>query len=350
MKWKDVLIGGSRIAMKRNLFRRYLGKMEFLWHSLFKGMAAADRVIEAPVGSTDGVEVIQEVGGGGVYKDLLQGKVTQQVAEMRDKYYRVIKEADKFDTSSIRMVINPDNEDDIQFANTGESLRKKTKADFEKHCEVYNKENLPIRVIQDNKHIEKHGSIDTFELPKGLYDYDTTISISRDGITPRIELEKFVTKIVVRTKGEGRAYVDLYLPTMPGQFSKLDAIMVSNLKTIWETRDMRSDLTDFSGFEWYSYHAWNSPEFCLFKYDDVHFVDIDIFDGSYVLTFDCNTVNDGSDMTESLKKPEVDMQYKNKAPKKDAIDLFTLQRHIRSEETEEIDIENLSSTTFKLDS
>lgn len=336
---------------KHNIYKRYLANIKFLWHSLFRGMASADRIIEAPLGSTDGVEVIQEVCGGGVYKDMLQGKVTQQVAEARDKYYRIIKEADKYDTSNIRMIINPDNEDDIQFVNTTDSLKKKTKSDFMKHCEVYNKEGLPLRTIQDNKHLERHGSIGTFELPKGIYDYDTTLMILRDGITPRIELEKFATKIVVRTKGEGRAYVDLYLPTSPGQFSKIDAILISNLKNMWDTKNFRSDLTDFTGFEWYSYHAWNSPEFCLFKYDDIHLVDIDIFDGNYVLVFDCNIVNDGTDMTERLKTKEVDEQYKMKSPKKDVIDIFTLKRRMDKEEKKgDIDTENLFSTTFKLDS
>ena len=328
-----------------------MANIKFLWHSLFRGMASADRIIEAPLGSTDGVEVIQEVCGGGVYKDMLQGKVTQQVAEARDKYYRIIKEADKYDTSNIRMIINPDNEDDIQFVNTTDSLKKKTKSDFMKHCEVYNKEGLPLRTIQDNKHLERHGSIGTFELPKGIYDYDTTLMILRDGITPRIELEKFATKIVVRTKGEGRAYVDLYLPTSPGQFSKIDAILISNLKNMWDTKNFRSDLTDFTGFEWYSYHAWNTPEFCLFKYDDIHLVDIDIFDGNYVLVFDCNIVNDGTDMTERLKTKEVDEQYKMKSPKKDVIDIFTLKRRMDKEEKKgDIDTETLFSTTFKLDS
>ena len=336
---------------KHNIYKRYLANIKFLWHSLFRGMASADRIIEAPLGSTDGVEVIQEVDGGGVYKDMLQGKVTQQVAEARDKYYRIIKEADKYDTSNIRMIINPDNEDDIQFVNTTDSLKKKTKSDFMKHCEVYNKEGLPLRTIQDNKHLERHGSIGTFELPKGIYDYDTTLMILRDGITPRIELEKFATKIVVRTKGEGRAYVDLYLPTSPGQFSKIDAILISNLKNMWDTKNFRSDLTDFTGFEWYSYHAWNSPEFCLFKYDDIHLVDIDIFDGNYVLVFDCNIVNDGTDMTERLKTKEVDEQYKMKSPKKDVIDIFTLKRRMDKEEKKgDIDTETLFSTTFKLDS
>lgn len=336
---------------KHNIYKRYLANIKFLWHSLFRGMASADRIIEAPLGSTDGVEVIQEVCGGGVYKDMLQGKVTQQVAEARDKYYRIIKEADKYDTSNIRMIINPDNEDDIQFVNTTDSLKKKTKSDFMKHCEVYNKEGLPLRTIQDNKHLERHGSIGTFELPKGIYDYDTTLMILRDGITPRIELEKFATKIVVRTKGEGRAYVDLYLPTSPGQFSKIDAILISNLKNMWDTKNFRSDLTDFTGFEWYSYHAWNTPEFCLFKYDDIHLVDIDIFDGNYVLVFNCNIVNDGTDMTERLKTKEVDEQYKMKSPKKDVIDIFTLKRRMDKEEKKgDIDTETLFSTTFKLDS
>lgn len=47
--------------------------LKSLWHSIFYGMAGADNVINAPVGSSDGTEIVQRVrGGGGVFEDLLQ--------------------------------------------------------------------------------------------------------------------------------------------------------------------------------------------------------------------------------------------------------------------------------------
>ena len=74
--------------IKRNL--------QLFWHSLFRGMAAADTVIKAPVGSENSSEIVQQMKTGGVFDDMLQQKETQRVKETRDKYYRVLREADKW--------------------------------------------------------------------------------------------------------------------------------------------------------------------------------------------------------------------------------------------------------------
>ena len=103
-----------------------------------------------------------------------------------------------------------------------------------KHSNVYNPENLPLRTIQDNKQIQKKNNLvggfnavfDPEMVPNGLTDYDTTISIERDGITPRFFLEKYAKKVVVRNNGN-RAYVDLYFSIYASQFGKVDAILVS---------------------------------------------------------------------------------------------------------------------------
>ena len=328
-----------------------------LWHSLFYGMAAADTVITSPVGSSDSQEIVQQARSSSVYSDLLNQQETQRVKEVREKYYRILREAEKVDTSKIKIVGDVDS-GDWSFEIPKEHLRKKSLEDFKKHSDVLNKENYPIRTIQDNKHMEKHNTITGYNgvfdpslLPKGLYDYDTTLSIERDGFTPRFEIEKFVTKIVVREKPDGRALVDLYLPLIPSQFGKIDAILISNLHQLRDEKIMKSDLTDVMKFKWFSDRAWNVEDMCLFEFDDVKYTGIDVFDGSFVLTFDCNPVHNGKDLVEKFFTKEMDEKYKNNAPKSDTIDLFTLQRHINKKEEQkgEVDLDNLSSAEIKLD-
>ena len=120
-------------------------------------------------------------------------------------------------------------------------------------------------------------------------------------------LDKFVTKIVVRKKQDiNRAFVDFYLPTSASQFGKIDAILVSNLYTMFETKNYRSDLTEFEEIEWYSDKAWNSDDMCLFKYDDINLVDKNVFDGSFVFTFDCHIVSDGESIVEKYMTEEME--------------------------------------------
>ena len=133
------------------LYNKIKGNLQLFWHSLFRGMAAADTVIKAPVGSENSSEIVQQMKTGGVFDDMLQQKETQRVKETRDKYYRILREADKWDASNITIV--SEDENGVVFGNTN-SVRKKTKQDFMKHSNVYNPENLLIRTIQDNKQIQ----------------------------------------------------------------------------------------------------------------------------------------------------------------------------------------------------
>ena len=334
-------------------FKKIKSRIQLLWHSLFRGMASADTIINSPTGSANSVEIVQQIrGGGGVFDDLLQQKETQRVIETRDKYYRVLKEADKLDTSGIKIIGEDD--DGLVFSIPEEGLRKKSKTDFMKHPPVFNDGNFSLRTIQDNKQIQKSSNfnIDLKEaLNPSLTNYDTTLNIERDDFLPRFQLEKYTKRMVVRNNGN-RAYVDLYLPTEASQFGKIDAILIANLNQIWKGEQKNSDLTDFKEIWWYSDKAWNSEDICLFKYDDIKFIGINVFNGSFVLTFDCNIVNDGTDLTEKYRTKDLDYKYETEAPKSNSVDIFALSRRNKRIEEKaaksEMDLSNMGNTTLKL--
>lgn len=345
------------------LINNFKRNLKLAFNGFFRGMAAADATIQGTTSNGGDTETVQHIrGGGGVLADMLEEKQTQAVVEMRDKYYRVLKEADKYIphiTMSEEEIINENGEKEIvpSFDISG-GVTKKTAADFIKHPPVMEEEGTTLRTIQDNKHFASKKSIlgegeeagsDYFG--NGLYDYQTTLTIERDGFVPRFELEKFVTRVVSRNvNGKNRAIVDLYTPTIASQFGKIDAILIANINQIKEANNLRSDITDFKTIEWYSDKAWNSDDVCLFKYDDVHFKGVNVFDGNFVLSFDCNIVNDGTYIAEKYKTKELDEKYASEAPKRDNIDIFTLQRHLNKEkgDKKDIDLGNLKNTPFSL--
>jgi hypothetical protein len=335
-------------------FKKLRYNLSILWHSLFRGMASADVIIKGQTTSTtDNIGVVQEIGGGGVFADMLKQKETQQVVEMRDKYYRVLKEADKWDTSTITIV--GEDENGVVFGNT-DGLRKKTKIDFMKHPPVYNPQNLPIRTIQDNKQIQKMNNLVcgyeakfSDDLVKTPNDFDVTLTITRDNFIPRFFIEKYTKRVVVRENGY-RAIVDFYLPSEASQFGKVDAILISNLHNIKNENILRSDITDLLTIEWFSDKAWNSDDVCLFKYDDIKFIGADIFDGNFVLSFDCNVVENGKYLAEKFKTKELDEKYSEEKEKQDVIDIFSYIRREerRKDKNKEVDVDNLNNTTLKL--
>ena len=314
------------------------------WHSLFYGLKAADSVMQSQTSGEDGVEINEQVKPSGPFADMLQNKVTKEVEEMRDKMYRVYREAEK---------LKPEIEL-TQDEKTGEltfkvkDVKKKTKEDFMKHSEVFEKEGFRLRTIQEVRHVAKHSSF-VAEIPKGIYDYDTNLTIERDFI-PRFEIEKFAKRVVVREKEgstDGRAEVDLYVPAEASQFGKIDAILISNLHRMMDEKNYRSDITDIKSIQWYSEHAWNCEDMLEFEFDDIKLSDIRIFDGSFVLIFDCNVVKNGVDVVEKYKTEELSEKYRVVAPK-ELPELMATKRRADKDSNSEIDLDNLNETTIKL--
>jgi hypothetical protein len=325
------------------MLKKLYYKIRLAWHGLFYGMSGAEKVINTPGACTsDSVEIIQQQTGGGVFADMLEEKQTQQVKETVDAYYRIFREADKIDTSSIR-IIGEDDEGVIFAPIT--NLKKKTFADFIVHAPVFNPDDAKIRTIQDNFHLEDKYNYN----PALLYKYDTTLTVTRDNFTPRFEIDKIVKKMVVRECDNNKAMVDLYLPSEASQFGKIDAIIVSQLHELLKTKNYNSDLIDFTEIEWVSDKAWNTENMLLFKYKVLNLIGINKYDGSIVLTYLCEIIEDGKDLTEKYKTKELDEKYAIEAPKKETIDIFTYERKLnRDKEKNNIDLNNLTSSKIEI--
>lgn len=332
---------------RKKMLKKIKRYLTLFWFSLFNGMAAADAVFRGTSEKDGGVEVNQQLKAGGVMNDLLEQKETREVEELRDKHYRVYKESNKVDTSTVSMTF--DEKGEPVFNGTDKRLKKKTKADFIRRIKVFGEDELPVRTIQDNKQIEKESMINNVAIPTGLYDYDVTLTVKRDAFIPRFELEKYVTKIVVRQKeGAERAKVDLYTPLLASQFGKIDAIFIANLHQIKDSGDFRSDILDIKWLEWVSYKAWNADDLCLFSYSDVKPESINIFDGNFVITFDCKIETDGKYIPEKYKTKALDEKYEQEAPKHDGIDISTILRREKRHKKEEND-NKWENTTLKLE-
>lgn len=321
-----------------NTIKKIISFLKISFVSIFYGLKGGNELLSQTHDSESNILPIQQnLRKGGVMNDLLENKITDEVVELRDKNYRIYKEADKFDASTIQMSI--DENGDVTFSTNGR-LKKKNSSFFSKHVPVYNTEGYLIRTIQDNKIIERQN-----EIPLGIYDYDVTLSIKRKDFIPRFNIEKIVTKIVVREKEDGnRTIVDLYLPTIPSQFGKIDAIVISNISTMWKEGIKKSDLTDFDEIEWYSDKAWNSEDLCLFKYNKLRLDEINIFDGNFVLSFDCDIICDGESVVKKYETKKVDNEYKTNAPKTNTINIITAERKY----SDKIDVNNIEKTIIKL--
>ena len=83
--------------------KRIANDAKLFWHSLFYGLRAADSVMQSQTSGEEGVEINEQVKPSGVYADMLEQKVTKEVEELRDKHYRILKEADKYDVGTLSL-------------------------------------------------------------------------------------------------------------------------------------------------------------------------------------------------------------------------------------------------------
>lgn len=324
------------------------------WDALFHGMAGGNDTLIAANNSSEGTEAVKTLRAGGVLQDIMENKQTQQVKEFVDTHYRVVKESNKWNASNITPIFNADGEVD-GFGNL-DTVRKKTKADFMKHSPVFEQGDYVLRTIQVNKNFPKRNFF-TLETEEEIREATTqnsieyTIMISRDYL-PSFKLEQYATRAVVRNYPDNkRALVDIYVQGEATPFDWKSTVFVGRIHEIEENKYANTDITDIKGIEWVSEKAWNTDDLCRFKYDDVKFVGVNRFDGSFILTFDCNIVEDGKYLPEKFKTKEMDEKYATKAPKKDVTDIFAINRQMNKDAKKSetpIDLMSLEKTTLKI--
>lgn len=282
--------------LKLSIFDR----IRLFFTAFFRGLRSADETMLRQANGVDGsAEITQKASAGGVFNDMLRQEETQRVKEMRDRYYRIFKEADKYHVD-VRIIGEGDNE--VFQA----EARKKNLLDYSRHCDVLMREGETLEVIQDNWHMDSGNLIEG--LPK-LYDYITTLDIKRDGYKTRFDIEKFATKIVVKTIANGRKVVDLYFPTMASQFGKIDAIFISALNKVFQDKPKRVDFFVFDEMDFVTDRAWGKDDICAYAFEDIHYAGLDIYDGQFVASFDCKATMDGVYLAEKYKTEEVDKKY-----------------------------------------
>lgn len=320
------------------MFKKLWRNCRIAASSIFYGMRGGDAVIEAPP-STDGSEIIITKETGSVAQDLLGGKINERVQELRDKYYRVFREANKYKTELVPIL----DEDGEVLSFNEVTVRKKTNAELIEHPKVYESEGYSLRVIQDNAAIEPSLEEDLKSLFNGEIkitnpDFHTTLEIIRDDkFIPRFKIEKLITKIVARNSNtdKTKARVDLYFPMFPQQFNPIEGAVVNVIKTLYESEHYKSDLTDALGFKWITYRAWNSDDIMLFEYNNANLIEIVKFNGFYVLSYECTIVNDEFDLIEKYKTKSLDAKYAEEALKKDNVDISAAKRRIEKEKQHE---------------
>jgi hypothetical protein len=292
--------------------------------SLLQGMKGADDVISAQIDPRNQSTINQSQSRGGVLQEMLEEEQTQRVKELRDEYYRILRAAEQIHVDVDPTFLKEEWDEEVDGNKLYAFARKKTASDFIQHAKVYEGDNLPIKVIQDNVKIEKKSALSSDEsemialaldkLGKDDFDYLTLLDVRRDGFIPSFKLEKLVKRIVVKKLDNEHSIVELYLPAEPPQFSPIGSTIINKMKGILENKRYRDPLLDMSGFDFITEKPWtdkgcHSNE--KFSYCNAKVEDIVVFDGNIVVRYKCDNEVEYEYVGDKFKMKEVDEKYEN---------------------------------------
>lgn len=313
-------------------------------HGIFWGLRSADVTVKSQVsGEDEEINHKLEVPGN-VYDDLLQEKETQRVRETRDATYRVYREADKYEVQLSGMREDGENFDDDDSVLTAVA-KKKEIIDKPKNP-VYETDGYKVILIQTAKEYENDKKTREIEAETGeaIDDISTLIfEVSyKPGMTPRFHIERYIQKIVIKVNKDGKHKFDLYFSQYARQFVKRDSLFISELSKIFAGK-RNSDILDLESVVFVTDKAFGLESLHRITLTNIVYDNISVFDGSFVLEFDCR--KDDEDIVAKYRTKELDEKYATMAPKHESVDINALQRKVEKEEAED---KNYETKTFKL--
>ena len=310
---------------------------KMLWHSLFIGMKNADAMLTTSQKTHDGsgFEIPDSAGGGGVFKDILEEKVTQEVEELRYTSYRVANESKKY-----------------RYVGNGKAVKKTESQLSERHVEVDETDNLPIILIQDNKVICEDvltslKEVGEKENKKKFHDH--IIKVKRD-LFPRFQIENYIKKLVLK-QADGNYVIDLYCSKYPSQFNeKKDRAFLTELQDIKSGKIRNSDVLDFTEISFVTTNAWGVDDWFKCSFVDFEYYDTLEFDGNYVIRFGCQSNIFMENLLDKVYSESAEQKYINKEVRENAV--LDFADHVKTESykvPETINLDALEKVTFSIE-
>ena len=283
-------------------FFKKIGNWFYLtWVGLFYGLKATDKEVftQSGIDMGGGISMDEEMHTNRISHDLLAGKETQAVKELRYRTYQVDREAKNYEYFSPYLATKRDKQDS-------------------KFVKYENEDNLPIITIQNNT-AEVKGVLETLEYVNSVSEKkEYTIKITRGKFLPRYRIEEYTKRLVVKKKKKDtKAILDFYVSMYPNEEDVKSKGFVNEIKRIKEN-GTRSDIIDFKTVSFVTNHAYLLDDMIEFKFKNIVYKGIKEFDGHYVISFLCDIVVNGKDLVENFKSKSMEEKYKNKE-KKDVI-------------------------------
>ena len=280
------------------------------------------------LGSDDGTTINQQKESKSLYEALLRGEVTQEVIEARHEMYYSERRSH-----------------DYIYNGGGRAAKLNRVFDYDGNIE--NSDGHRVQIVQDNKldmaNYEDYGIDINYEATNNIYGTIKNEDISKKAYTvkvlydfiPKFRLEEHIKKVVVKICDDKRI-VDLYFSKYPIEFDRISRQFVNAMTAIY-VGDVRSELLEINSISFVTKNAYGSDDLIRYSYNNFEFKDIIEFDGSYVLRFLCDVVEDGTDLIEEFYDETTEQKSREHSPREGATVNMELAQEIMERDSYDVD-------------
>lgn len=266
--------------------------------------------------------------------DLKQGKISQEVKDLRWRMYKILEasanvsakvvgdlESGEYtvetyiseDTNIILNKVKLDTTDDykLEMIVDGEAIIKgreealnvavvDTTLATEVIIDADGNERKTLGVIsnEDNEH----------------HDIEYPIKVDREDI-PKFKIENYTKKLNVRIIDETHRLLEFYISKYPNEYNRNSYLLVSELKRAI-VNPKSTNILYINNIGFVSYKTVGVNDFRVFEYKVVEFDKVIEFDGYFVVKFKCEVTTNGEYLLEKFRESDLDNKYENKEAKK----------------------------------
>lgn len=295
-------------------FKKILIRIYSFFIYLFNGLREGEKLIMGDKNNAldDGVGEEQQMRHNSVWQDLVNHELTQRVIDLR------------YETEHV----NRRSIEDYDYVGNG-TVKKKNKM-FQYKGNAENSEKYNIDIVQENNEDIK-GVIGATSENSHIKNY--RIKLKYDFI-PRLRFDSYITKSVIKSDVNNNKFIDIYVSKYHEKYNNKHKFFLSEIKKIIEG-DRRSDILDIIEISFTTMNAFGISDGITLTYNNINFLNIVEYDGSYVLKFSVNEKS-SKDLIENVYNEESERKFNEKVEretfKNDMGDFIAIENKKENEE------------------
>ena len=271
---------------------------------------------------------------GTVLNSLKEGKITQEVRELRWRMYKVLQESE-----GITIKI-------IGYDADGMPITKSTKKDYKKALKgikLDSEDSYGLEMVVDNTPITKN-TLEWLSNDNIKNYLDVTSDVDKDGDTinsygeidainffnnsdmlfpliverefvPKFEIERFTKKLNVRVIDDETRMLEFCVSLYPDSDDRKSSFLISELKKAMENKSF-STFLEIDNLSFITNKTIGSDNNLLYEYKNIKFDRIVTFNGFYIVKYIAEISTDGLNILDKFKEEELDKKYENKERRK----------------------------------